>query len=116
MDDTRTALATRLQSAFDALEVGADPVLRPSDHADFQANGTLALGKRLGRPPREVAEEIVARAELDDLCETVEVSGPAFITLTLSAAFIEAQTAAVSGDERLGNAVAARPETVVVDY
>ena len=55
MDDTKTVLEIRLQSAFDTVEVGADPVLRPSDHADFQANGALALAKRLGRQPRELA-------------------------------------------------------------
>ena len=75
MVDTKTALEIRLQSAFDAVEAGADPVLRPSDHADFQANGALALAKRLGRNPRELAAaDRRAPPPLDDLCETVEVS------------------------------------------
>ena len=30
----------------------ADPVLRPSQFADVQANAALALAKRLGLPPR----------------------------------------------------------------
>ncbi|HXQ76133.1 MAG TPA: arginine--tRNA ligase [Acidimicrobiales bacterium] len=115
MVPTKTALEIRLQSAFDSVERGADPVLRPSDHADFQANGALALAKRLGRNPREVAEEIVGAATLDDLCRTVEVSGPGFINLTLSASFIADQLVSLSADPRLG--VPAVPtETVVVDY
>jgi arginyl-tRNA synthetase len=115
MVDTKTALEIRLQSAFDTVEPGADPVLRPSDHADFQANGTLALAKRLGRNPRELADQIVAAASLDDLCETVEVSGPGFINLTLSTVFIADQLAALAGDERLGVA-GAETATVVIDY
>jgi arginyl-tRNA synthetase len=115
MVDTKTALEIRLQSAFDSLEAGADPVLRPSDHADFQANGALALAKRLGRPARELAEQLVAGASLDDLCEKVEVSGPGFINLTLSASFIASQLAALSADARLG-VPTAEAETVVVDY
>ncbi|MEI2422076.1 hypothetical protein V6O07_17490, partial [Arthrospira platensis SPKY2] len=39
-----------------------DPVVRPSEHADAQANGALPLAKALGRPPREVAEAICERA------------------------------------------------------
>ena len=41
-------LTERLQDAFDAVERGADPVLRPSNRpgVDFQANGALALAKR----------------------------------------------------------------------
>jgi arginyl-tRNA synthetase len=115
MVDTKTALEIRLQSAFDAVEAGADPVLRPSDHADFQANGALALAKRLGRNPREVAEDIVGAASLDGLCEKVEVSGPGFINLTLSASFIASQVAALAADARLGVATVAT-QTVVVDY
>src|SRR5271165_1208209 len=115
MDDTKTVVEIRLQSAFDTVEMGADPVLRPSDHADFQANGALALAKRLGRPPRELAEQLVAAASLDDLCETVAVSGPGFINLTLSAPFIASQLAALSADPRLGVATV-ETETVVVDY
>jgi arginyl-tRNA synthetase len=115
MDDTKTVLEIRLQSAFDTVERGADPVLRPSDHADFQANGTLALAKRLGRSPRELAAEIVGRAALDDLCETIEVSGPGFINLTLSASFIATQLAALAAEARLGVQVV-ETEKVVVDY
>jgi arginyl-tRNA synthetase len=115
MVDTKTALEIRLQSAFDVVEPGANPVLRPSDHADFQANGTLALAKRLGRPPRQVAEEIVAAAVLDDLCQKVEVSGPGFINLTLAPSFIAAQLSALAADPRFG--VAPVPgENVIVDY
>ena len=60
METLADRLLSRLTPAFDALEPGADPTLRESDRADFQVNGAMALAKRLGRNPREVAEEIVA--------------------------------------------------------
>ena len=116
MPDPKAALAERLRRGFDALEVGADPVLRASERADFQANGALALAKRLGRSPREVAEAVVGRAGLDDVCRLVEVSGPGFINLTLSEAFLAEQARAMALDERLGTAPATAPETVVIDY
>jgi arginyl-tRNA synthetase len=115
MLDTKTVLEKRLQTAFDAVEPGADPVLRPSDHADFQANGALGLAKRLGRPPREVAEQIAADALLGDLCEKVEVSGPGFINLTLGAGFLADQLAALAADPRLGVAPV-EAQRIVVDY
>ena len=115
MVDTRQVLDARLRAAFDALEPGADPVLRPSDHADFQANGALALAKRLGRPPRQVAEEVVAGADLGGVCQRVEVSGPGFINLTLTDLFVASQLASLGADPRLGVDPVA-PEVVVVDY
>ncbi len=116
MPDASSVLLERLQSAFDTIRPGADPVLRISERADYQANGALALGKEVGRPPRQVAEEVVAAASLDDVCSVVEVSGPGFVNLTLSDAFVAALVAGQSADPLLGVTPAARPETVVVDY
>ena len=116
MPDAASVLQQRLQAAFDTVAPGADPVLRASDRADFQANGALALAKQLGRQPREVAEEVVAAASLHDVCSVVDVSGPGFINLTLSDEFIAAQVAALSSDPRLGVPAAAHPETIVIDY
>ena len=116
MPDASRVLLQRLQAAFDTVAPGADPVLRASDRADFQANGALGLAKQLGRPPRQVADEVVAAADLGDICSEVTVSGPGFINLTLSDAFIAAQVAALSSDPRLGVPAASHPETIVVDY
>src|SRR5580658_9620887 len=88
MADVAELLESRLRAAFDTLDPGSDPVLRPSDRADFQANGALPLAKRLGRNPLEVAEAIVATADLGGLCDVVEVSGPGFINLTLDGAIL----------------------------
>ncbi|HVB92330.1 MAG TPA: arginine--tRNA ligase [Acidimicrobiales bacterium] len=116
MPDAKSVLLQRLQAAFDTVLPGADPVLRASDRADFQANGALALAKQVGRSPRQVADEVVARASLDDICAGVEVSGPGFINLTLADDFVAGQVAAMGADGRLGVAQAAPPQTVVIDY
>ena len=116
MPDAVSVLLQRLQDAFDTVVPGADPVLRASDRADFQANGALALAKQVGRSPRQVADEVVAAATLDDVCAVVEVSGPGFINLTLADGFVADQVADLSADQRLGVAHAALPHRIVVDY
>jgi arginyl-tRNA synthetase len=116
MPDAASVLLQRLQAAFDTIAPGADPVLRPSDRADFQANGALPLAKVVGRPPRQVAEEVVSAASLDDICVEVEVSGPGFINLTLSDSFVAGLVAELSTDARLGVEPVAHPETIVIDY
>jgi arginyl-tRNA synthetase len=116
MPDAVRVLADRLRAAFDTVSPGADPVLRPSDRADFQANGALPLGKQLSRSPREVAEQVVGAADLDGVCSQVGVSGPGFINLTLSDDFIASQAAEVSADPRLGVPTTAAPQTVLIDY
>ncbi len=95
---------------------GIDPVVRPSDRADAQANGALALAKQLGRNPREVAEAAVATGLLAELCSNVEVAGPGFINLTFTDAFLAQQLLEAAADPHLGVRDAAVAETVVVDY
>ncbi|MHB8328063.1 MAG: arginine--tRNA ligase domain-containing protein, partial [Acidimicrobiales bacterium] len=116
MADARSLITQRLRDAFGRVEPGVDPQLRPSDHADFQANGALSLAKRLGRDPVELAGEIVDDAILDDVCERVEISGPGFINLTLSEGFLGAALAEMAADERLGVPSVTEARTVLVDY
>jgi arginyl-tRNA synthetase len=116
MPDVAHVLSQRLQAGFDAVRPGADPVLRVSDRADFQANGALPLAKELGRSPRQVAEEVVAAANLDDICAEVAVSGPGFINLTLSDGYIADQVGSLLGDARLGVPAATEPQRIVIDY
>lgn len=67
----------------------ADPMIAPSKMpkmADFQANGAMALGKKVGKNPREVAAAIVAAAEIGDIAEPLteqSVAGPGFINIRL---------------------------------
>ena len=114
MTSTYELVLGRLATAFDALSPGADPVLRPSERCDYQANGVMALAKSLGRPPREVAEEIAAGLDLAGIAE-VAVAGPGFLNLTLDPTFLSGRLAALTGDPRLG-VEAAPSRTIVIDY
>jgi arginyl-tRNA synthetase len=115
MTSTYDLLNARLQAAFDSVAVGADPVLRTSDRSDYQANGVMALAKQVSRPPRDVANEIVAVCDLAGVA-LVEVAGPGFLNLTLSVEFLNNQLRALLGDPRVGRAPASTPKTVVIDY
>ena len=109
-------LLERLTPAFDALEPGADPVLRGSDRADYQVNGVMPLAKRLGRNPREVAEDIVAGIDVGGLVAAVEIAGPGFLNITLTDEALLEQLDAMASDEVLGIPAATTEEVCVVDY
>lgn len=120
MSDPQLVLAARVQAAivaaFGAEFAGTDPVIRPSQFADLQANVALPLSKKLGRPPRDVAEDLAARLDVEGICAKVEVSGPGFLNLTLSDEWISRQASLLLGDPRVGVPVTDRPLTIPVDY
>lgn len=116
--DPLALLTARLQAAFDEVAgaAGFDPIVRPSEHADAQANGVLPLAKSLGRNPRDVAGDIVsALVDIDDMCSSVEVAGPGFINLTFDDGFLAGLLTRVANDSRLG-VVPVPMRRVVVDY
>jgi arginyl-tRNA synthetase len=118
--DPRTVVGARLQAAvvkaFGAEHSAVDPMVRRSERADAQADLAMGLAKSLKRPPRQVAEAIVAAAELDDVCERVEIAGPGFINLTFRPEFVERALAVVARDDRLGVPTATVLDRVVIDY
>jgi arginyl-tRNA synthetase len=88
----------------------------PEHGADYQSNAALALAKRLGRPPRDLAQEIAGELDIEDLCEPPLVAGPGFINLRLRADWMGERLAGLRGDARLGVPVLADRERAVVDY
>jgi arginyl-tRNA synthetase len=116
-------LTSRLQSAM-ASALGeeyatADPVLRPSANpqfGDYQANAAMALAKKLGDKPRDVAQRIVDALDVGDVCAKVEIAGPGFINLTLRDDAVADAAQRLLRDDRLGVPKAEPPLRVVLDY
>ncbi|MFC6286687.1 arginine--tRNA ligase [Nocardioides sp. GCM10027113] len=92
-----------------------DPVLRPSQYGDVQANAALALAKHVGASPREVATRVVEHLDLRSMCSTVEISGPGFLNLVYDDDWLASLVSDQAADQRLGVAVQ-DPRTVVIDY
>src|SRR5580658_1180119 len=120
MADPQAALAAQMSAALSA-EFGpeyssADPVIRPSAFADFQSNVALALAKKLGQAPRDVASRLAGHLGGAAMIEQAEVSGPGFINITLSRAWIADTATAQLADPRLGVQPADHSQRVAVDY
>ncbi|MBG0565706.1 arginine--tRNA ligase [Actinoplanes aureus] len=106
-------LHDRLAPALEAVAgEPVDPAVRASPFADFQSAAPLALARKLGRPPREVAAEVAAKADLPG----ITVSGPGFLNITVADEVITESLAAAARDPRLGVPPVSRPERIVLDY
>jgi arginyl-tRNA synthetase len=120
MTDPQQALAglmtTALAAAFGPDYADTDPLIRPSQFADYQSNVALPLAKKLGRPPREVGTELASHLGASEIIEPPVVSGPGFINFTLQDGWIAGEATAQLADPRLGVLPADVGQTVVVDY
>ncbi|WP_447008133.1 arginine--tRNA ligase [Saccharothrix isguenensis] len=112
-------IATTMSEAIGRVRedlAGADPVVRRSDRADFQCNAPLALAKRIGVKPLDLAAEIVTALDRDAVITSVEPSGPGFLNVTLLGDAVWEQVAARLADARLGVGAPEVGRRVVVDY
>ncbi|MFR9675430.1 arginine--tRNA ligase [Streptomyces sp. TR06-5] len=113
------AVHQRLAEALAAAvpeSAAADPLLRRSDRADFQANGMLALAKKLKGNPRELAGTVVDALPANDEIAEIEVSGPGFLNITVADEALVRTLAARAADDRLGVPYKENPGTTLVDY
>jgi arginyl-tRNA synthetase len=127
LDQAFPAAAAAAEAEGTALDAQLGPASKP-EFGDFQANGALALAKRLGLQPRVIAtalvEKLEAAAGFSDLCERPQIAGPGFINLTIKPERLAAEVASRLQDPRLGvSSAAEEPEPqggglapVIVDF
>ncbi|MBL5963808.1 arginine--tRNA ligase [Lelliottia amnigena] len=113
-------LSEKVSQALIAAGAPADcePQVRQSakvQFGDYQANGVMAVAKKLGMPPRQLAELVLTHLDLNGIANKVEIAGPGFINIFLEPAFLASHVDAALKSDRLGVAQP-KAETIVVDY
>jgi arginyl-tRNA synthetase len=108
----RQALATEFPEATDT------HVQRTQDtqFGDYQSNAAMPLAKAMKRNPREVAEQLIAKLQVEGLAEPPTIAGPGFINFRLSNAFLGDFVAKVARDPRGGVGLTTTPQNVVVEF
>lgn len=113
-------LSEKVSQAMIAAGAPADcePQVRQSakvQFGDYQANGMMAVAKKLGMAPRQLAEQVLTHLDLSGIASKVEIAGPGFINIFLDPAFLAEQVQQALTSDRLGVSQPAR-QTIVVDY
>ena len=116
----QSILSEKIKQAM--IDAGADAqceaLVRQSgkvQFGDYQANGIMPAAKKLGLNPREFAQSVLDKAELQDIAEKTEIAGPGFINIFLKDTWLADNINRAVQDPKLG---VHNPEkqTVVVDY
>ncbi|MBY1058185.1 arginine--tRNA ligase [Citrobacter europaeus] len=113
-------LSEKVSQAMIAAGAPADcePQVRQSakvQFGDYQANGMMAVAKKLGMVPRQLAEQVLTHLDLNGIASKVEIAGPGFINIFLDPAFLAQHVQQALASDRLGVTQPAK-QTVVVDY
>ena len=79
---------------LDTCNVAVEPP-RDASHGDIATNAALVLAKQARMKPRAIAELLAPRLQTHADIENVDIAGPGFINLRLSAAFWQGQVKSI---------------------
>ncbi|MAV55011.1 MAG: arginine--tRNA ligase [Phycisphaerae bacterium] len=111
------SLRTAIHAAFGEGFEDVDPILREAqkrEFGDWQANVAMGLGKRLGKPPREVAEAILEHVDFGEVVTESSIAGPGFVNLRLAPSAVAKALLAMDTKD-LGVIKEASDRTVAID-
>lgn len=119
----RAILTSRLQAAFTAAGIQPPEGFMPavviaSDtrYGDYQSNAAMMLAKQLKTNPRALAQQIVDKLDVADLCEKTSIDGPGFLNFTLSSGALAQRLSVIVKDDKVGVPAVEQPKTIVVDF
>jgi arginyl-tRNA synthetase len=109
----------KLQEAFKKIDIFPDLITisdaSKPEFGDFQYNGVMAVAKKLGSNPRDIAL-LLAEKIRGDMIRKVEVAGPGFINLHIDNNWLARRITDIFDSEDLSINKDANPSTIVIDY
>jgi arginyl-tRNA synthetase len=115
-------LEQALQRAVKAVLPEADTsalLVRPCPDpkfGDYQTNALMALAKARKLNPRQLATDVLAKLDVSQWCEKVEIAGAGFLNFRLKPEAIAATLQSATRGEHLFFQPSAQPRTVVIDF
>ena len=129
-------IESKLQAAVRAVLPDADVsavLVRPCDpkFGDYQSNALMSLAKLRKLNPRQLATDVVAKLDVSEVCEKVEIAGAGFLNFRLkNSCLVASLESAVRGEhlffEKVGQASSLSgtddtgwkpsPRTIVIDF
>jgi arginyl-tRNA synthetase len=118
METIPTLLEARLRAALTDFPEACPRVQAATDarFGDYQTNVAMTLAKAARMNPRQLAEQIIARLEVADLCLPPEIAGAGFINFRLTPSALAARFRALAHDEKLGVPAPVSPRRFVIDF
>jgi len=116
------AIQQRLQAAVALVLPGAETVsilVQPCPDprfGDYQTNALMGLAKARKLNPRQLATDVLARLDVGEWCEKVDIAGAGFLNFRLSPNAINATLSAAATGAHLFFEKSDSPRTVVVDF
>ena len=121
--ELKTQIQQALVAAFGEEFAQTDPVIAATNnpkYGDYQVNVAMSLAKKLGKAPRQIAQELMEKLELGDRFEAPEVAGAGFINLRYTTNYLaeclQSMSKSDRTNDRLGIPKVNQAQKIIVDF
>ena len=83
---------------------------------DYQSNALMSLAKARKMNPRQLATDVLAKLDVGNCCEKVEIAGAGFLNFRLKSSCLVQTLESAARGEHLFFDKTANPRTVVIDF
>jgi arginyl-tRNA synthetase len=83
---------------------------------DYQSNALMSLARARKMNPRQLAADVLAKLDVSETCEKVEIAGAGFLNFRLKISALTQSLESAARGEHLFFDKAAQPKTVVIDF
>jgi len=118
MQTIPSLLESRLRAALSDFPSAEPKVVASADtrFGDYQTNAAMVLAKQAKANPRQLAQQIIEKLDVADLCAPPEIAGAGFINFRLKPEALAARFVELARDEKLGVPAPAQPKSLVIDF
>jgi arginyl-tRNA synthetase len=118
METIPALLSARLCTALSEFPDADPKVMSANDtrFGDYQSNIAMILAKQAKANPRQVAQQIIDKLDVADICSVPEIAGAGFINFRLKPEALTARFTELSKDEHLGVPRPAKTKKIVIDF
>jgi arginyl-tRNA synthetase len=114
-------LEDRLQTATSACLPGlSEPIpVRPCPDprfGDYQTTALMSIAKQRKINPRQLATDVLAKLDVSDYCDQVEIAGPGFLNFRIKTSALAQTLESAFRGEHLFFAPTTQPRTLVLDF
>jgi arginyl-tRNA synthetase len=117
-----TAIEERLRDAVQAALPDADTstvLVRPCPDpkfGDYQSNALMGLAKARKMNPRQLASDVLAKLDVSEWCEAVDIAGAGFLNFRLKPESVARSLQDAAGSSRLFFEPTPEPRNIVIDF
>jgi arginyl-tRNA synthetase len=111
-------LRPAVASVLPGVDVSAIQVRPTADpkFGDYQTTSLMTLAKERKMNPRQLATDVLAKLDVTDWCEKVEIAGAGFLNFRVKAAAVARELEAAMRSEHPFFARTTEPRTIVIDF